>query len=102
MASPTTAPRPMTRLNTPAGSPERLRMSASAQPQPGARGLAGRLRRRLALLAREQLAQLGAAREDLGADEIERVEALLRRGDGPGGECRARRRDGGVHRGGIA
>jgi len=26
------------------------------------------------LLAREQLAQLGAAREDLGADEIERVE----------------------------
>src|SRR3989449_11392174 len=37
MASPTTAPRPMTRLNTPAGRPERLRMSASAQPQPGTR-----------------------------------------------------------------
>src|SRR3989442_10962196 len=37
MASPTTAPRPITRLNTPAGRPERLRMSASAQPQPGTR-----------------------------------------------------------------
>src|SRR5256886_17523019 len=37
IASPTTAPRPMTRLNTPAGRPERLRMSASAQPQPGTR-----------------------------------------------------------------
>src|SRR5258708_13849273 len=37
MASPTTAPRPMTRLNTPLGRPERLRMSASAQPQPGTR-----------------------------------------------------------------
>src|SRR2546421_11684766 len=37
MAPPTTAPRPMTRLNTPAGRPERLRMSASAQPQPGTR-----------------------------------------------------------------
>src|SRR5256885_1648972 len=37
MASPTTAPRPMTRLNTPAGRPQRLRMSASAQPQPGTR-----------------------------------------------------------------
>src|SRR2546430_7453589 len=69
---------------------------------PGARGLAGRLRQRLALLAREQLAQLRAAREDLAAGEIERVETLLRRGDGPGRECRARRRDRGVHRGGIA
>src|SRR3989442_451902 len=67
-----------------------------------ARGLAGRLRQRLALLAREQLAQLRAAREDLAAGEIERVETLLRRGDGPGRECRARRRDRGVHRGGIA
>src|SRR2546428_11062651 len=37
IASPTTEPRPMTRLNTPAGRPERLRMSASAQPQPGTR-----------------------------------------------------------------
>src|SRR2546427_3969515 len=37
MATPTTAPRPMTRLNTPAGRPQRLRMSASAQPQPGTR-----------------------------------------------------------------
>src|SRR3989442_451899 len=41
--------------------------------------------------AREQLAQLRAAREDLAAGEIERVETLLRRGDGPGRRSEERR-----------
>ncbi|MNK70032.1 hypothetical protein D3C87_894430 [compost metagenome] len=36
-ASPITLPRPITRLNTPAGMPERLMISASAQAQPGTR-----------------------------------------------------------------
>ena len=36
-ASPMTLPRPITRLNTPAGMPERLMISASAQAQPGTR-----------------------------------------------------------------
>jgi hypothetical protein len=38
---------------------------------------------RLALLAREELAQLGAAGEELGAHRVERVEALLRRRSRP-------------------
>jgi hypothetical protein len=37
MALPTCDPEPITRLNTPAGIPERAMMSASAQPQPGTR-----------------------------------------------------------------
>ena len=37
MTSPTTEPRPITRLNTPAGMPARARMSAIAQAQPGTR-----------------------------------------------------------------
>src|ERR1700722_12217381 len=37
MASPTMEPRPMTRLNTPAGIPERTMMSARAQAEPGTR-----------------------------------------------------------------
>ena len=36
-ASPITLPRPITRLNTPGGMPERLMISASAQAQPGTR-----------------------------------------------------------------
>ena len=35
--SPTTEPRPITRLKTPAGSPARAMISASAQAQPGTR-----------------------------------------------------------------
>ena len=37
IACPTTEPLPITRLKTPAGSPARLMMSASAQAQPGTR-----------------------------------------------------------------
>ncbi|SUV85841.1 Uncharacterised protein [Bordetella pertussis] len=37
IAWPTTLPRPITRLNTPAGRPARLRISASAQALPGTR-----------------------------------------------------------------
>ncbi len=37
MASPTTEPRPMTRLNTPSGTPARMMISASAQAEPGTR-----------------------------------------------------------------
>ena len=37
IVSPTTEPRPMTRLNTPGGAPAWSMMSASAQPQPGTR-----------------------------------------------------------------
>ena len=36
-ASPTADPRPITRLNTPGGTPPRPRMSASAHAQPGTR-----------------------------------------------------------------
>ena len=36
-ASPTTEPRPITRLNTPFGRPDRLMISASAQTEPGTR-----------------------------------------------------------------
>ena len=35
--SPTMEPRPITRLNTPAGMPARAKMSASAHAQPGTR-----------------------------------------------------------------
>lgn len=37
MASPTSRPRPITRLNTPAGRPAREMISAMAQAQPGTR-----------------------------------------------------------------
>ncbi|MDT4865178.1 hypothetical protein FQZ97_999660 [compost metagenome] len=37
MASPTTRPLPITRLNTPAGNPAREMISASAQALPGTR-----------------------------------------------------------------
>jgi hypothetical protein len=60
---------------------------------PGARDLADALGQRLAFLAREQVAELGLPREDLAADEVERVEALLRRRGGPLRERRVRRVD---------
>ena len=40
IASPTTAPRPITRLKTPAGTPASSRILASAQAQPGTRSAA--------------------------------------------------------------
>ena len=40
IASPTTAPRPITRLNTPGGTPASSRILASAQAQPGTRSAA--------------------------------------------------------------
>ena len=49
--------------------------------------LADRLRQDLALLARQQGAELLPARQDLAADEVERVEALLRRRAAPLRQC---------------
>ena len=51
----------------------------------GACHLADGLGQGLAFLAREQVAQFGLARQDLGAGGVEDVEALLRGGQAPGG-----------------
>ena len=59
----------------------------------GARRLADAVGERLALLARQQPAELVLAREDLGAGAVEDVESLLRRRARPLRERRARRRD---------
>ena len=61
----------------------------------GARGFADAFGLGLAFLAREQGAQLFLAREDLVADLVEDVGALLDAAERPLGERAARRRDGG-------
>ena len=60
----------------------------------GARGLADAVGQRLALLAREQPAELVLARQDFGAGAVEDVEPLLRRRPRPLRERGARRGDG--------
>ena len=59
----------------------------------GAARLADAVGERLALLAREQLAELLPALEDLVADGVEKIEALLRRAPGPGRKRRLGRGD---------
>ena len=67
------------------------REEAEDLPRPA--GLGDALGQRLALLARQEAAQLVLARQDFGADPVERVGADLRARHGPGGEARCRRRD---------
>ena len=59
----------------------------------GARRLADAFGQRLALLARQQLAELLPALQDLVAGRVEQVEALLRRAPRPGREGRLGGRD---------
>ena len=63
------------------------------EDRPGARGLADAVGERLALLAREQPAELVLARQNLGARAVEHVEPLLRRRPRPLRERLPRRRD---------
>ena len=67
----------------------------------GAADFARRLGQRLALLARQKIRQLRAARENLRADLVERVRAHLRRASRPRGEGLRCRGDGRAHLRGI-
>src|SRR5207302_986191 len=72
------------RLHHFAGNAQRL-AGEELEDVGGAHHLAGRLRQRLAFLAREQIAELGLAAQYLRADRIERIEAALWRAGRPGG-----------------
>jgi hypothetical protein len=88
-------------FDTDAGPHRCDRLAADAQCLAGeeledvarAHDLAGRLGQGLAFLARQQVAELALARQDLAAGRVEDVEALLRRRHAPAGKRRARRGD---------